>query len=443
MPPKDREVLAGKSILVISHDFPPIRSPQALRALRFCEALTSAGAKVTVLTRTLPAGAGYSTESASAIESLRIERCSPGPFESLVDAIANRRHPPAAPGIAPSAKAPVYPGPSRLNWKGRLIRELRRLMDQVYFPDGRSAWCAPARAALRRKLAEGERFDLALLMHEPAASARLWPDLETARIPWAVDLADPVLAPYTPWHWRARAKRLERELVSRAIACSVTNPGTAQQLSSRHAVPLERFDILPQGFTALESAKPPRDSGPLHLFYCGRFYPFRPATPLIEAVLDVDGVVLEVAGPELPECLHRAAALHPERIRILGELVHEDALRCQARADVLVSVGNRGTEQTPGKAIEYFGACRPILHLWQETPDAISRLIEARRRGVSCAANRDAAARALKKLANSKREGRLDADFDLGLEAVEDHAWASIGQRLAAMLARTAPASKT
>lgn len=435
-------MLAGKSVLVISHDFPPIRSPQALRSLRFCEALVSSGAEVTVLTRTVPAGTGYDAESASAIRSLRIERCSPGPFESLVDAIANRRSPAATPGIAPSVKAPVYPGPSRLNWKGRLIRGLRRLMNQVYFPDGRSAWCAPARAALRRKLAEGERFDVALLMHEPAASVRLWPDLEAAHIPWAVDLADPVLAPYTPWHWRARARRLERELVNRAAACSVTNHGTAQQLSSRHAVPIGRFEILPQGFTALEPAKPPRDGGPLHLFYCGRFYPFRPAPPLIEAVLDVDGVVLEVAGPELPECLHRAAALHPERIRILGELAHEDALHCQTQADVLVSVGNRGTEQTPGKAIEYLGACRPILHLWQETPDAISQLIETRQRGIGCAATRDAVARTLDRLANSKREGRLDACFDLSLESVQDHAWESVGQRLTAMLARIAPASQ-
>lgn len=436
-------MLAGKSILVISHDFPPIRSPQALRALRFCEALTSAGAEVTVLTRTVPAGAGYGTGNTLAIESLRIERCSPGPFESLVDATANRRPPVATPGIAPSVRAAAYPGPSRLNWKGRLIRGLRRLIDQIYFPDGRSAWCAPARAALRRKLAEGERFDLALLMHEPAASARLWPDLEAARIPWAVDLADPVLAPYTPWHWRARAKQLERELVIRATACSVTNPGTAQQLSSRHAVPLDRFEILPQGFTALEHNPACRDGGPLHLFYCGRFYPFRPATPLIEAVLDIDGVVLEVAGPELPECLHWAAALHPERIRILGELAHEDALRCQAQADVLVSVGNRGTEQTPGKAIEYFGARRPILHLWQESPDAISHLIETRKRGMGCAATRDAVAKVLDRLVKSKREGRLDTDFDLELEAVQDYAWESIGQRLAAMLARTAPAPKT
>lgn len=43
--------LHGRRILLVAHDFPPVRSPQAIRATFLCKGLLDAGAVVFVLSR--------------------------------------------------------------------------------------------------------------------------------------------------------------------------------------------------------------------------------------------------------------------------------------------------------------------------------------------------------------------------------------------------------
>ncbi len=416
----------------MAHDFPPVRSPQAIRATFLCKGLLDAGAHVHVLSRsgvadTLPPAA-LSGHAAA----LTVHRCSPGHFESLIASLSKRHdHMPSAPT---ARAAPVEPaGPVALNWKGRCVRLARSTLGWLYFPDERSAWVPAARRWLKEQ-APSLRIDAAVLMHEPAASVRLWAEVDAIGIPWGADLADPVLAPYTRPHWRMRARRLESALLQNAAMVSVTNQETAALLEARHGRSRGTCHVLPQGHAGGEAGHG-APSNDLVLVYTGRFYRFRPADALINAVLHSEGVQLRIAGPELPADVLDAARRRPDRIRLLGELGHEQALQVQQEADVLVSVGNRGTAQTPGKVIEYFGSSRPILHIATDPQDPIPTLLASLRRGVTCSNTVPEVMAVLERLSALKRAGVLDAGFDLRADAVEAYSWRRIGERFAGLVA--------
>jgi glycosyltransferase involved in cell wall biosynthesis len=177
-------------------------------------------------------------------------------------------------------------------------------------------------------------------------------------------------------------------------------------------------------------------SAPLRLCYTGRFYSFRQPDRLIEAVRSMEGVVLAVAGPEPPRVLLEAARLDPARFELHGELAHAEALTMQRSADVLVSVGNTGTVQTPGKLFEYFGAGRPVLHISGNSMDPQIGLVRALRRGLTCSDTTAAIRQSLVQLASSKRTGDLFDAFDLSAESIADYSWPRIVGQLCDSLGR-------
>lgn len=417
-------------MLVVSHDFPPARSPQAIRAMAFTRRLAAEAAQVVVLTRTRLPGFAEATVPAN----VRVLRASPGWLEERIDGlVARRRHAEVDDDAQPAADGKVNASPAALNWKGRAIARLRRATDTLCFPDGRALW---VRDAIRQldALCESQRPDVALVMHEPAASLLVGRHLGKRGIPWLADIADPVLAPYTPWHWRGRATRLEAAALHEAGAASATNPATVELLAKRHGPLSKPIVVLPQGFTPMPAVPMP-GGDTLRLVYTGRFYPFRDPAPLLAAVAATPGVELVIAGPEMPDAVLAAAQRHPDAIRLAGELGHRDALALQMTADVLVSVGNAGTAQAPGKVQEYFGAARPLLHVFHDAGDPAPALVRDTGRGLACPARADDVAAALRELLALKRAGGLATRFDLSPDAVQDYRWDAIAGRLAALLA--------
>lgn len=415
-------------MLVVAHDFPPVRSPQSIRALAFVRRLATGAAELHVLTRTAMPGLAEPSLPAN----VRVHRASPGAFESLLDRLAARRaasapHTGGGDGVA---------GPPALNWKGRCVTLARRAIDQLRFPDGRAAWVPAARRELAM-LCRHARPDVALLMHEPAACLLLAPVLSGAGVPWLADLADPVLAPYTPRQFRRAAARLEARVLAGAAAVSVTNIATAELIARRHGIAPDAITILPQGFSSAAVSPMPAGDG-LELVYTGRFYAFRDPAALLAAVVATRGVRLVLAGPEMPAEVHAAARAHPQSIVLAGQLSHEATLALQMRADVLVGVGNAGTTQSPGKLQEYFGAARPVLHVVHDAADPAPALLAQTRRGIAVPAEPEAIAAALQALLRAKREAGLAGQFDLGHDAVADFHWDAISDRLAARLAAIA-----
>lgn len=425
-----------RRLLVIAHDFPPVRSPQSVRAQELVSLLASSGWDVVLVTRrgdvgiTKPWG-------------FRVIRVSPGWFEALVARLSRRgasarsQNRSEAVSSSPSTAA----GPSTLNWKGRIVQTARRVLASLLFPDATVLWVKHARHAIE-DLFRTWPFDVALIMHEPASALCLADVLERISVPWVADLADPVLAPYTrPW-WRERARRLEAASLGRARQVTVTNASTAALLRQRHPSISFKATVVRQGFATGIAGPLDGSEGPLRLLYTGRFYSFRRPDALLAAIGEVDDVVLTIAGPEMPDSVVQAAARMPDKVVLMGDLSYEDAKALQGRADVLVCVANADTVQVPGKFFEYLGAARPILHLKASEGDELQRILDELGRGEAVMNEPGGICAALRALRDAKRKGELATRYDLSLSAVHSYSWsasaATLGDVLLAALSQDA-----
>ena len=340
----------------------------------------------------------------------------------------------------PAAAAPM--GATRLNWKGKLAERLKRMATGLLFPDTRGEWYFPARRAMDQLVARN-RPDIVVSSHEPPMSLELGIVLKRRhRLPWLVDLGDPVLADYTPRRWHRRAFRVERRVMRMADGITVTTPGTRQLLIERHGAPSGRvgIQVLTQGFD--DQAREPDvscegtfEDGLLELLYTGSFYRFRRPDALIDAVIAVPGVRLSVAAAAIPDWLGPRFDAHPQRFRLLGFLPHAAVLDLQERCDVLVNIANDNPCQVPGKFFEYLGASRPILHMGGSAGDDLAaEIIRDRRRGWVCGDD-DALAALLRTLVESKRSGEVNpGGMDMGRGAVAEFGWSRQAQKLSALM---------
>nr|WP_285447130.1 glycosyltransferase [Xanthomonas sp. LMC-A-07] len=408
-------------ILVCAHDYWPNPSPQALRITRLTEELARRGHDIRVLTRTVASG---SMTGSPDLRGVTILRTSPGKLESTIDRISARRRA-VLPVENPDKvrREGEFFASNGLNWKGRLIERVRRFADFFWFPDGRSAWCAGALIEGRRQLLW--KPDLILVSHEPAASVRV--GLEISRmsgIPLVAELGDPICAPYTPKFWRRRAFKLEQEVCGHARAVVITSEATARLLACRHGQ-AEKYHLIPQGFAlaALNSARRHARGAGVHLVYTGRFYPFRDPSNLVSAVLRVPGCRLTVAGPALPASVLSSFQEHPDSLHYIGQLSQSAAVALQLDADMLVSIGNAGMTQVPGKLMEYLGTGRPVFHVQPDVMDAGAEIVRREKCGFVTQDDVASIASALEELSVLKQRGQLEAGLRLGPEVFQEYRW--------------------
>lgn len=432
IPAEQKRCLEKLRLLVIAHDFPPVRSPQSIRAQEILSSLVSSGWEVVLVTR-------RGSHEIDDCWPFHIIRVSAGWFESFVDALGNRRRTAASPAAIESTT--LTPAgrivPPTLNWKGRLIQKVRCLLGQILFPDATVLWARHAQSAVV-ELLHGWRPDVALVMHEPPSTLCLASTLERLRIPWVADLADPVLAPYTlPW-WRGRAFRLEARTLALAASVTVTNASTAMLLHERHPSISFTTAVVRQGFAMGAGMPPDPTPGPLRLLYTGRFYSFRRPEALLAAIEDVDDVILTIAGPEMPGSVLRAAARLPGRIVLAGDIPHEAAKALQEQADVLVCVANANTVQVPGKFFEYLGAARPILHLKARDRDELADVLARLNRGEAVMNEKAAVGAILRKLREAKAVAGLNTRYDLSRDAVRAYSWEASAAAMGDVLRRAA-----
>lgn len=432
-------------IVLIAYDFPPIPSPQSLRWAYLVRELALLGHEIHVLTPDLPGyGAGGLPEIPSTVV---VHRVYPGPLSAL---LRGRTRRPAPANKAPSssvitrapAQVPSRPQghafeelnwkgrlryrlengfrrrekssvpPSALNWKGQLVERLKNWLSRILFPDYRAEWLPWARRDLRSLLAT-TRPDVVVTSHEPACSLPLGIEAKRLGYRWVADLGDPVLAAYTPEHWKNRARQLEHDVCHGADMVCVTTEKTALLLEQRHGPARGRRLVLTQGYDAefidrLELAESvPFDKQRLELLYTGSFYSFRRADALIAAVAAVPGVRLSIATINAPDYIRKAAAEHPEKFRLLGFLSHTMALSAQRRCDVLVNIANADPVQVPGKVYEYLGARRPMIHLRGPVVDATSELIDSVQGGWHFPGDAETLTALLSELKLQKESGQL------------------------------------
>ncbi|MCD0279220.1 glycosyltransferase [Xanthomonas melonis] len=414
-------------ILVCAHDYWPNPSPQALRITRLTEELAKRGHDIRVLTRTVASGSVIGSPDLCGVT---IVRTSPGKLESTIDRISARRRALLPIENPDMVKCEEFFASNGLNWKGRLIERVRRFSDFFWFPDGRSAWCASAFIEGRSQLLR--KPDLILVSHEPAASVRVGMEISRiSGIPLVAELGDPICAPYTPKRWLRRASKLEQEVCEHARAVVVTSEATARLLASRHGQ-AEKYRLIPQGFAlaALNSVRRSARGAGLHLVYTGRFYPFRDPSDLVSAVLRVPGCRLTVAGPALPTSVISSFQQYPDSLNYIGQLSQSAAVALQLDADMLVSIGNAGMTQVPGKLMEYLGTGRPIFHVQPDEMDAGAEIVRREKCGFVAQDGVASITSALEELSALKQQGQLEAGLRLGPEVFQEYRWDQLALKL-------------
>lgn len=426
-------------ILLIAYEFPPSPSPQSLRWVYLSNCLAALGHEVHVMAPDLM-GAGTGLPDPAPL--VHMHRVHPGPMRALLDRLARRRPSAAAVGDVRAVNDhDVFAGlgpvePPRLNWKGRLLERLQTIASWLLYPDMRGEWARPARRALPA-LVDRIQPDVVITSHEPATTLLLGLEARRRGCRWIADLGDPVLASYTPWRWRRRARALERRVLREADHVLVTTAKTAELLSKRHSdhAPIT---TIPQGFDdhgPTCEARPSPALGPvLELLYAGSFYAFRDPRPLVEGVLQVPGVRLNIASGNVPNWMVRLAEQHPCQLRLLGRVPHRRLLVLQQQADVLVSIANADPVQIPGKVFEYLGACRPVLHLQMQDGDEVGRLVVGMSRGWTCRAAPDSVAGEVRGLRDRADGGRLEEGLDLGPGPVRQWSWTASADKLDTVL---------
>jgi len=416
-------------ILLIAYEFPPSPSPQSLRWAYLARHLADRGHRISVLTIHL----GGETPGLPPLpSSIAVHRTFAGPIRGALAALRDRR----ARAAGASRPGPATPARrSRQGWKQAVSDALQSAAARIVFPDVRGEWQPWARRRLRGIL-HADRPDLVISSHEPATSLELGILAKRAGLPWIADLGDPVLAPYTPPRWRARAWALERTVSDEADHLFVTTSAAAALLEERHARH-DRITVVTQGHAgAIDSSSGRIDFDPtrLELLYTGSFYSFRRPEALLAALRTCPGARLNIAAVTLPESVLGFASEFPDRIRLLGFLPHNDALAFQRDADLLVNIGNADPSQVPGKIYEYLGACRPILHLG-DGDDAIARLLSYLHRGWTTDNDADAIAALLDRLVETKRSGVFTDGLDLTAATVAEWRWEHLASRVEAVAA--------
>jgi hypothetical protein len=443
--------------LLIAYDFPPVPSPQSLRWAYLTRELALAGHDVHVLA---PDVDGYGPGGLPELpDTLTIHRVWPGPLTGYLTRRQRRSRPeldakPAQATISSQSVTAVAPlnwkGRLRrrvedrlsawfghgLNWKGHAMEAIKRVLSLALFPDSRAEWQPWARRRLC-ELLDQYAPDVVISSHEPAMTIELGAVARKKGYLWVADLGDPVLAPYTPWHWRRRAEATERMLCARADLVTVTSDHAREVLRERHGLPDDRCAIVTQGFddrAEVSDTAVPFDGDKLELLYTGSFYSFRRIGELLDAVLAVPAVRLSVATVMAPPELVAAARRHPERIRLLGFVPHSQALALQRRCDVLVNLANVNPVQVPGKFFEYLGSGTPILHIGGSQDDVAATLLR-RAGGGWCEPNarQNLQARLASLVEAKAHDGRISpiegAEFD-----VTQHSWRNLAQQLVGLV---------
>jgi glycosyltransferase involved in cell wall biosynthesis len=408
-------------LLLVAHEFPPSTSPQAMRWDHLTAEMVKLGHRVTILApedRPVDDNRGRS-----------IVRTDRGPVHRFVLRVSKFRR--RESGLHANAGLPATM--RGLNWRGRSVFVLARLMGALSFPDLRRHWNRGARAKLLELIAL-DRPDVVITSHEPASVLELGFLAKSAGIPWVADLGDPIVAPYTPWYWRATARALEARTCAGADLIVTTTVSLGQYLARKHDLPSGRMMVLRQGFNChrpvLADPQPVDfDKGTLELLFTGQFYAFRDPAELISAVGSTEGIRLTIISVSHQERLKRISAASGGRLRLLGPMQQAQVMQWQAAADVLVNMGNDLPHQVPGKLFEYFGATRPILQISCLPHDEGGSLVREYRRGWVVPNRAMDISRQLASIKDAWMHGRLDAGLDLK-NAIAEFAWENLAKRL-------------
>ena len=409
----------GRSILLISHFYPPSDMVAARRPAALAKYLSTLGHRVTVLT------SGAWGERPAAEEAAVVVRTG-----DLMTSRLNWRRAQLRAWTGESNAAHYRAGAS---WPARVL-----------VPDVAVLTWLPHLLPAALKLVMRTRFDCAITTSGPESVHLVGLALRGRGLAWIADLRDGWRFE-TQHSWPTRLQdtldgKLERLTMTRADGVSAVTQPIAADLRERLGV--DAWAITngydPEELPSAGDANGLLDGGRHSMLHTGRMASSqRSPQPVLDALRSLrksdPGVAsrfeLALAGPLTLE--ERRMVDAPDlrgHVRALGSLPRGKALELQRAADslLLLTAGNRRGEAT-GKLYEYLAAGRPILVIGDRTEAA--RIVHETGAGLAVPADDvGAVAEALRRLV----DGRLPEG---GAASRERYAYPALAQEMADLIA--------
>lgn len=419
-------------VLLIAYEFPPIIAAQSLRWFYLANGLATLGVEVHVLCPNMPALPPFQEGLAPGVI---IHRAWPGPYVGFSQSVYLRL------AKRPQGAGSAGPAGAQSIWL-KMHRWGRRLLDQILFPDLRTEW-APFASLRLIQLLRTTPYSAIVASHEPGVDLLLGLlAKKITRAPLIVDLADPVVTPYTP-RWRRRLDlAFEAKILAKADTAVVTTEAAIDLLKNRHDLQdaEDKFTCVAQGFPD-ESKKHCCHNGPrseaFHLVYTGNFYAdFRSPAEFASALRSISDLNITVSlyGNHAE---YRSLFDGIPGISFFGTVDHCTCLSAQQNCNALLSIGNKQPFQVPGKIYEYLGVGVPILHLAYSAADEAGRLIAQLGAGLAVLNRSEAIESALRDIHARWSEGTLQSMFSRDEEAIAEFSWSKRASRYKEVIERS------
>lgn len=217
------------------------------------------------------------------------------------------------------------------------------------------------------------------------------------KIPWIIDYGDPWVfaSTYRDEHTKVKFvidHWLEKRILKSASIITVTTEETKKNYLENYLfLEKEKIKVIPMG-TDYDVFKKIRaeHSEKFRILYTGSIYPTRDIKPFLNAVklLSEDKEMKEnievlFVGNIEDKYKELVICMGLEDVITFGGFVpYEKSLSLMMGASVLLSFGNKGGLQVPGKLFDYVGSKRPILWIKGDERDPALRYLEGLNRAI-------------------------------------------------------------
>lgn len=357
-------------ILLVTHEFPPIITPQSLRWYYLLQNLSKSnnGIRVDVLKPEILQGFPFFNDSVE------------------FDKVAQSEHS-SYPGLLHdylySKKTPINyttnsgsPNKKKTSLKKKLSGLIG--LKPILIPDKTVEWLPYATLKLL-KLIKKENYDV-IISSGPPFTSHIICGVATCfkEFKWIADFGD-------PWtfasdrelpKWRNFIDgQIEKWMFNKMNHAIFTSELTKKKYSSRFCFLNQKSSVIMQGADTSKYDVRNKTNLTNLLVYTGTFYPkIREPWALLEALKSLTEIQLVIVGTMREDIKRFVEDNGITNISFTGQLSHEEAIEWQLKANALIFVDNKFSTQIPGKIFEYLSSNKPVVAVIHDNDSFISEL---------------------------------------------------------------------
>jgi hypothetical protein len=362
-----------KKILLIAYSYPPLGDAQSLRWYYLSNELAKIGYLIDVITIKHPSNINKNID-----KNITIHRVFPGFFENIAYKLKSKI------GVD-----------NKNNEKKRKSFSFKFMKSVYWFLRNSIAFILPGNITTEwyffvKKYMKSniniKDYEYLITSHEPWVDSLIGLNIKSRYpdIKWIGDFGDPYVSIYTPKYKLFFENIIENKIYKNIDLLVFTNNKVLEVLETKYKYLNNKNTlILEQGFKDNRFLKKEKNSI-FTIVYTGTFYDdFRNPKELAKALLKLDFEFKFIVAGRNEKFNYLFKDLG-SKYEFLGFKEHDDVLKLQRNADLLIHLSNKQLEQVPGKFYEYIGSNIPILMIYQNCEDQLIKLTKKLGCGAIC-----------------------------------------------------------